>query len=122
MPMIRRGDCDSVDILLLKHFAKVLLGNRSLAGFLLRFVGKFLQDRRIDVADMRNACGTAIDFEGGQMSVSAAVQTDNCKVDTIIRAKNLAIAFGGRSDGHAGSASREHVKKFTPCDHSFLLR
>src|ERR1039458_9746163 len=66
---------------------------------------------------MRDPGGILICLERRKMSIGAAIEADNCKVEAIIGAENLAIAFGGRCNRQSSSAGRKGVNKFTSSYH-----
>src|SRR5258708_1970834 len=48
------------------------------------------------------------------MSICTSVQTDNGKVETIVRAKDLSIALCRSSGSHSSRAGGKCIEKFTP--------
>src|ERR1035437_4135963 len=84
---------------------------------MLRTIDKPFQDVAVHVANMRDAGGVLICLESGKMSVASPMEADNCKIDAIIGAENLAITFGGRSNRQTCSTYRERVKEFTSSHH-----
>src|ERR1700733_3423668 len=93
MPMFGSGNCDRVHICLFENPAKVFVSCGSLAHLLLRAVGELLENSTVDIADMRDAGGVPIRLERREMCVGAAIETDNGKVEAVIRAKYLAITL-----------------------------
>src|SRR6202021_3149391 len=94
MPVIWSGNGDGVHILLLENRAKIFLRLSSVTHLLLHAVSKLLENVAVHVAHMRNSRSTLVGLEGRQMSVGAAIQTNNGKVQPVIGAKNLGIALG----------------------------
>src|ERR1700746_2319108 len=121
MPMIGRGNRDGVNAFLLKNPAKVFLRDRSLAHFLLRAVGELFEYVAVHIADMRDAGSATVCLEGSEMGVAATIKTDHCKVESLIRPKNLAIAFCRCSRGQARRAYSKCIEELSPCNHRFSL-
>src|SRR5215472_4714069 len=54
------------------------------------------------------------------MSIAAPAQAHNGKVEAIVRAEYLAVAFRGRTESHARGPCRNRIQEFTPCNHFVL--
>src|SRR5258705_7062470 len=121
MPVVGSGDRDRVHVLLLKNVAKVLVGRRSLTHLLLRRIGKLLKNVAVHIADVRDPCSILVRLKRRKVSISTPMETDHRKVEPIIRAHNLAVALGRRSDRQPSRAYRKCVEKLTPCNHFSLL-
>src|SRR5271170_140589 len=53
------------------------------------------------------------------MRVSPPIQADDCKIETIISAKNLPIALRRRSDRQTCRSHCKRVEKLASCNHLF---
>jgi hypothetical protein len=70
---------------------------------------------------MRDSRGAFVCLERREVSVGAAVQTDDGKVESIIRSKNLAIALCRSSHGQSRRAHSKGIEKLASRNHHFLL-
>ncbi len=121
MPVIGRGDGDSVNIFALEQLAEVAFGVRGVTEFLLRLGAEFFHEVALDVADVADVGGFAVGGEGGQMGIGAAVQTDDGKVEAVVGAEDLRITFRCGADGEPSGADRHGVQKFATSDHAFSV-
>ena len=90
------ADGDDVDIFGLERLAEVLVGLRGLAHGGVGLAGELRQDRRIDIADVRDAGIRLVGRERGKVRVGAAVQADDGEVHSLISAQDRGVAFGGQ--------------------------
>jgi hypothetical protein len=65
---------------------------------------------------MGNARCVLVCLERSKVSIGARVEADHGKVDAIIGAENLTVAFSGRSESYSGGSNRQGVEKLTSCN------
>src|ERR1035437_9762733 len=70
---------------------------------------------------MRDSRGTLVCLERREVSVGAAVKTDDGKVESIILSKNLAIALCRGPHGQSRRAHGKCIEKLASRNHHFLL-
>ena len=95
VPVIGGGDGDGVDVFGLEHLAEVLLGLGGVAESLFCSAGEAGEDFGVDIAAVGHAGGFAVVFKRGKMGVSASVEAIDGKVEPVVGAEDLSIAFGG---------------------------
>ena len=122
MPVIGSGDRDGVHILLLENPAKVFLSRRGIAHFLLHTLGELLENIAVNVADVRDAGSSLVRLECRKMRIGAPIETDDSKVEAIVRAKDLSIAPCGGSRRHRCRSHRKRIEKLASSSHLQLLR
>src|SRR5258707_1916264 len=118
--MVGSSNRDGVDVLLLKHPAKVLLRHRGLARLALHTVGELSQNIAVHVADMRDAGSASVRLERREMRVAAPIKTDNGKVEPIIGTGDTAIALCRSPHRQPRRANCKCIEKFTSCNHLFI--
>ena len=96
--MVGGGNRDRIHILPFQDVAKVLVGRGGLTHLLLRRVRELLKNIAVNVADVRDPCSIFIRLESGKMSIGAAIETNDCKVDSVVRAHDLTVALRRRSN------------------------
>jgi hypothetical protein len=113
VPVVGRGDGDGVDLLQLENLAKVLVRCRSVSQCLLGAVGKLVQDGAIHIANMGYPSRILIPLQSGEVRIGARVEADDGKVEAIVGAHDLAVAFGGRTNCQTCGSNSKRVEKLT---------
>src|SRR4029077_19819783 len=100
--------------------AKILVRRRRLARFALHAVSKLSENIAVHVADMRDAGGVSVRLEPREMSVTAPVQSDHRKVESIIGTGDSAIALCRTAHRQPRRAHCKCIEKLSSCNH-FLI-
>ncbi len=99
--MVRRGNCDDVQILVLDHLAKIGVGLHGVL-LLLELLNFFPQHFLIDIAQ-RGDANTFDGLEAAQMILAAAFKADDTDPNIAVGAGNLRP----KPRGHCAGASGE---------------
>ena len=121
MPVVGSGDGDGVHILQLENSHGSLFRRPAPRPSPAARVGELLEYVAVHIADMRDAGGAPVGLERREMSVGAAVQTDDSKVQAIVGTEYLAIAFSRASDRQTRRSNRKGIEKLTSSYHIHVL-
>src|ERR1700709_372787 len=100
MPVIRRGDRDGVDVLVLEQLADVLI-SFDLVPFGRHLVLALGEDFRVDIAE-RGEPHALQAVVAADVRSAAAIEADDSDADITIRAGGIGASFGGKPDGGGG--------------------
>ncbi len=117
VPVVGRGDGDGVDFFRFEGVAEIAFGLGRVAEHLLRLGGEFGEDAGIDVADIGDAGGLAVGVQRGEMRVAAAVEAVDGKVQPVVGAENLRIAFCRGCKRRACDTGGQAIHKCAPGNH-----
>src|ERR1700735_3812003 len=98
VPVIRGGNRDGVDILLLKEVAKVLVGRRRFAHLFLGRRWEFFENIAVHIADIGDSGGILVRLERSKSHMATPIEPNPRKVETIMRAEDLPVALCRRSN------------------------
>ena len=76
-------------------------------------VGKLLQDVAIDIANMGDARRFLVPLESSEVRIGSRVEPDDGKVEAIVGAHDLAVAFGSRTNRQTSGSNSKCVEKLT---------
>ena len=120
MPVVGRSDGDGVDVLRFKGLAEVALRLGGIAESFFSVGGKAGTDFVVRVADVGDTGDLLIGLERRKMRVSATVEAVDGKVEPIVCAEDLSIAFGRGGECRAGHTGGNSIYKGSPRNHSCL--
>ena len=111
VPVVGRCNGDGIDLLQLEDLAKILVRCGCVAQCVFGLLGKLFQDGAIDIANMCNAGRLLVPLESGEMRIGPRVEADDGKVEAIVCAHDLAIAFGGGIKRQTRGSNSKRVEK-----------
>jgi hypothetical protein len=114
VPVVGRGDGDGVDVLRLKGFAEVALRLGGIAKRFFSIGGKASADFVVRVADVGDVRDLFVGLERGKVRVSATVEAVDGKVEPIVGAEDLSIAFSRSGECRAGHTCSNSINKGSP--------